>query len=244
MKKGSYGPAAARYLLMAAGVGGLAGFQSAAAQSTSASVSVVSDYRFRGISQTFRRPALQAGVDYAHDQGFYVGSWGSTVDRDFLADTRGLEWDIYGGYRLPVGAGWIMDVGLLQYLYPGETLWNTTEAYVGGTWEWLSIKYSQSVGNNTFGFVDSRGSGYFDLTVTYPLNEGLILIGHAGHQRFRNNSAGNYSDYRLGVNRDWAGFTWGASIYGTDQDFSFSKPGGKTRDLGRTSLVLSISRLF
>ena len=67
-------------------------------------------------------PALQGGVDWAHGSGFYVGTWASTIDDDFLTDTHGVEWDIYGGYKFPLGAGWTGDVGLLQYLYPGESL--------------------------------------------------------------------------------------------------------------------------
>ena len=125
----------ASMLLGAAIVGTSAVPRAAQAQALSANVGVVSDYRFRGVSQSFRRPALQGGVDWAHDSGFYLGTWASTVDDDFLTDTHGIEWDIYGGYKFPVGAGWTLDVGLLQYLYPGESLWNTTELYLGGSWQ-------------------------------------------------------------------------------------------------------------
>ncbi len=214
------------------------------AQSLSANVGVVSDYRFRGVSQSFRRPALQGGVDWAHASGFYLGTWASTVDDDFLTDTHGIEWDVYGGYKFPVGAGWTVDVGILQYLYPGESLWNTTELYLGGSWQWFSVKYSHSISDDTFGFTDSRGSGYLDLTVTYPLRDGLNLIGHVGHQKFRHYSDADYTDYRIGLAYDWGGFTWGASVIGTDEDFAFSKPNGRTKELGKAGLVLSVSKTF
>jgi uncharacterized protein (TIGR02001 family) len=42
-------------------------------------VGFVSDYRFRGISQTFKEPALQGGFDYSHASGFYLGTWASNV---------------------------------------------------------------------------------------------------------------------------------------------------------------------
>ena len=245
MKKTGAGFTTAGLLLSAATLGTAAVPGVAAAESTlTANVAVVSDYRFRGISQSFRRPALQGGADYAHDSGFYIGTWGSTVDKDFLTDTHGIEWDIYGGYKFPVGAGVTMDVGFLQYLYPGESLWNTTELYVGATWEWISVKYSHSVGKDTFGFTDSRGSGYLDLTATYPLMEGLNLIAHVGHQKFKNYGDVDYTDYRLGATYDWSGFTWGASVIGTDEDFTFTKPNGKTRDLGKATVVLSVSKTF
>jgi uncharacterized protein (TIGR02001 family) len=216
----------------------------ASADTLTANVAVTTDYRFRGVSQSFRRPALQGGVDYGHDSGLYIGTWASTVDDDFLTDTRGVELDVYGGYKFPLGKDWLLDVGVLQYLYPGESLWNTTEVYLGATWKFLYLKYSHSVSDDTFGFTDTRGSGYLDLTATYPLQEGLNLIAHVGHQRFRNNSDASYTDYRVGATYDWAGLTWGASVFGTDEDFAFSKPSGKTRDLGKAALVLSVGKTF
>jgi uncharacterized protein (TIGR02001 family) len=216
----------------------------ASADTVTANVAVTTDYRFRGVSQSFRRPALQGGVDYGHDSGLYVGTWASTVDDDFLTDTRGVELDIYGGYKFPLGKDWLLDVGVLQYLYPGESLWNTTELYVGASWNWFSIKYSHSISEDTFGFTDSRGSGYLDLTATYPLREGVNLIAHVGHQKFKNYSDIDYTDYKLGATYDWSGFTWGAAVVGTDEDFTFTKPGGKTKDLGKATVVLSVSKTF
>jgi uncharacterized protein (TIGR02001 family) len=245
VKKTGAGFTTAGFLFAAATLGSTAAVPGvASAQALTANVSLVSDYRFRGVSQSFRRPAVQGGVDWAHDSGFYVGTWASTVDDDFLTDTHGVEWDIYGGYKFPLGAGWTGDVGLLQYLYPGESLWNTTELYVGASWQWLSIKYSHSIGDDTFGFADSRGSGYIDLTATYPLREGLNLIAHLGHQRFHNYSDASYTDYKLGATYDWMGVTWGASVIGTDEDFTFTKPNGKTRDLGKATVVVSVSKTF
>ena len=82
-----------------------------------ANVGLVSDYAYRGWSQTDERPALQGGFDYAHDSGLYAGVWGSNVS--WLSDantdvSNSLELDLYGGYKGTVGAiGY--DVGLLQY---------------------------------------------------------------------------------------------------------------------------------
>jgi len=38
-------------------------------------VSVTTDYRYRGISQTRLKPALQGGADYDLGNGFYIGTW-------------------------------------------------------------------------------------------------------------------------------------------------------------------------
>src|SRR4051812_5648409 len=70
-------------------------------------VSVVSDYRFRGISQSRLDPALQGGVDYALPAGFYIGAWASTIhwikDAGKIANvdtgSAPVEIDLYGGYK-------------------------------------------------------------------------------------------------------------------------------------------------
>ena len=49
--------------------------------SLSGNVSMASDYLFRGISQTGGDAAIQGGLDYSHSSGFYLGTWGSNVDR-------------------------------------------------------------------------------------------------------------------------------------------------------------------
>ena len=43
-------------------------------------IGLFSEYRFRGISQTFAKPALQGGFDYSHSSGLYLGNWNSNVN--------------------------------------------------------------------------------------------------------------------------------------------------------------------
>lgn len=129
--------------------------QSTAAKSphtVTGNLSFVSDYRFRGISQTYDKAALQGGIDYSHTSGFYLGTWGSNVSGLQFNNGSGLEWDFYGGYKF--GAGPVtLDVGLLYYWYPGayyngfaptKPKYNNTEIYIGATWNWLSAKYSMT----------------------------------------------------------------------------------------------------
>ena len=66
---------------------------------------VVTDYRYRGISQSRLKPALQGGVDFAHKSGFYLGTWASTIK--WIKDAGGdapVELDLYGGYKGTAGA--------------------------------------------------------------------------------------------------------------------------------------------
>ena len=89
-------------------------------------VGAVTDYRYRGISQTRLNPALQGGIDFAHKSGFYVGTWASTIK--WIKDAGG---DADAGdrplRRLQVGAGPVsLDVGVLRYLYPSHSLADRT----------------------------------------------------------------------------------------------------------------------
>jgi len=86
----------------------------------SGSVTLVSDYRFRGVSLSGGDPAIQGGVTVTSDSGFYVGTWASSIDdggTDFYGDA---EVDLFGGWSGNVAEGIGLDVGLLYYAYPGN----------------------------------------------------------------------------------------------------------------------------
>jgi uncharacterized protein (TIGR02001 family) len=211
-------------------------------------VGVVTDYRYRGISQSRLRPALQGGADFAHKSGFYVGTWASTIR--WISDAGGdadVELDIYGGYKFtagPVG----LDVGVLRYLYPGSRFGfaphpNTTELYAAGTWGPATLKYSHST-TNLFGFPDSEGSGYLDLSATFDTGFwGLTVTPHVGHQRVRNNSAASYTDWSLTLGKDFGnGLTASAAYVDTDTNVYRSPVGN--RNLGKATLVLGLKYAF
>src|SRR5690349_13178809 len=62
-------------------------------------LTVATDYRFRGISQTFRRPTLQGGFDYSHSSSFYAGNWNYNVSGVQYNNGAALEMDFYAGYK-------------------------------------------------------------------------------------------------------------------------------------------------
>ncbi|MEG1329131.1 MAG: TorF family putative porin, partial [Janthinobacterium sp.] len=68
----------------------------------SANASLTSQYISRGFRQTWGKPALQAGADYAHPSGWSLGTWASTVSDRYIEDAT-VEWDVYGGYGGTVG---------------------------------------------------------------------------------------------------------------------------------------------
>lgn len=75
----------------------------------SANLGVVTDYVNRGLSATDGGPALQGGLDYAHEAGVYAGTWVSNVDND--GDTE-YEYDLYAGFAREAG-NFSYDVGIL-----------------------------------------------------------------------------------------------------------------------------------
>ena len=99
------------------------------------------------------------------------------------------------------------------------------ELYLAGSWKWLTLKYSYSLGD-TFGVDDAKGTWYLDLTGAYPLTEQLTLIGHVGYQKYRG-SIGGVSNDELFSYTDWklelayaleGGWTLGAAYTGTNAE--------------------------
>lgn len=209
-------------------------------------VGAVSDYRYRGISQSRLKPALQGGADFAHKSGVYLGTWASTIK--WIKDAGGdapVELDLYGGYKGSAGAvGY--DLGVLRYQYPSHDLAispNTTELYAAATFGLATLKYSHSV-TNLFGFADSKGSGYLDLSAGFDLDNGLSVTPHIGYQRVKNNSAFSYTDYSIALGKDYGnGLSVSVAAVGTDADRAlYVTPAGKFT--GRNGLVLGAKYTF
>jgi uncharacterized protein (TIGR02001 family) len=215
-----------------------------AASPLSFNVSVTTDYRYRGISQTRLKPALQGGADYDFGNGFYIGTWASTIK--WIKDGGGdadVEIDLYGGFKTELAKGLNLDVGVLHYDYPSNKLnpsANTTELYGALSYSVFTAKYSHSV-TNLFGFADSKQSGYLDLSAALDLGEGFTLTPHVGRQNVRHLSSASYTDYALTLNKDYAGFTFGLAAIGTSTD-TYVGPGNK--NLGKNALVLSVKKTF
>jgi len=210
-------------------------------------VSLTTNYKFRGQDQDATKakavkPALQGGFDYAFgDSGWYVGNWNSSVD---WLTNNSLESDLYGGYKFKAG-GVDLDVGLLTYIYPGNSNGNTTELYGAATLGPATLKYSHSV-SNLFGFANSKNSGYLDLSASFDLGDGWSLAPHIGRQRVAHNSLYSYTDYSLAVNKDIDGLVLSATLVGTDADqaayTTSAAAGGKF--LGKSGLLLSVKKNF
>ena len=262
-----------------------------------ANVTIVNDYRYRGMTQTNFKPALQGGFDYAHESGFYIGNWNSTIS--WISDgypaaansvavynrstSAPVEMDFYLGFKKElIGAGFASDIGILQYYYPTSglrtqvqnatncattsrngcgTVPNTTELYVAQNFTSGPltgfIKFSYAL-TNIFGIYNSKGSYYPDLTVNYDTGfEGITLNGHIGYQKVTNNVGAynfSYTDYKLGITKDFGGGLTGAIAYiGTSQtkvgnDYLWYVPTtsgtGNNKSMGKGGGLISLTKTF
>lgn len=226
---------------------------------TSGSVSLTSDYIFRGISQTDQDPALQAGLEFAADSGFYAGAWGSNIS--WLSDltaagvpvSSSLELDVYGGYRGKLADKVGYDVGALYYWYPGDypsgfNSPDTGEIYAGLTVgpfanATFGAKYSHAV-TDLFGYTDSDGSGYLDVSANWEFVPGWTLNVHGGKQWVENNDVAEYADWKVGVTKAFAnGFSAAVAYSDTDADEPFYT-NAYGNFLGEDTVLLSVTRTF
>ena len=202
----------------------------------SGSLTVTSDYLFRGISQTGEEPALQGGVEFAHDSGFYAGAWGSSISWLSDADpdvSSQVELDGYLGYRGTFGdSGLSYDVGALAYWYPGDypagfSDPDTTELYVGFGFGMFTAKYSHAV-TDLFGLPDSDGSGALDLAAKWEFVPTWMLDAAVGRQWVSGHDGADYAYWKLGVGKSFDnGFSIAAAfndndLIGPDETFTLA----------------------
>lgn len=214
-------------------------------------VMLASEYRFRGIDQTFGEAALQGGVDYAHPSGLYLSNWNSNVHPNAGYPNANLEMDLYGGWKRAFG-DFGVDVGAIYYMYPGSDPGiDNKEIYLGARWQTVSLRYNHSIGEY-FDAPGTRNSSYLDLSATFDFGGGWGMVGHYGKLRMNNLSAGNYEDWKLGVTRELAGYVFGA-VYvdtnangdcGSGEFYCRADAAGRSRDLSRATIVLSVSKTF
>jgi uncharacterized protein (TIGR02001 family) len=215
----------------------------AADSSVAFNAGVVTDYRYRGISQSRLQPALQGGVDFTAG-AFYLGAWGSTIkwikDAPYNGDAN-VEIDLYGGYKGEISKGVTYDIGALAYQYPSNKLKpsaNTFEVYGAITAGHVTAKYSHST-TNLFGAANSKGSGYLDISATFDVG-GFAVTPHIGRQTVKNNSASSYTDYSLAISKEISGITWSATLV----DTNIAVIGGAGKDLGKAGIVLGAKMAF
>ncbi len=155
-----------------------------------ANVTVASNYIYRGITQTNNKPAIQGGFDYAHESGFYIGNWNSSIT--WISDGYGgggqgghavsapIEMDFYAGFKKElIGEGFATDIGVLQYYYPTSGLpssqsnafvtANPASRQASGTTPNTTELYAAQ--NFTFGPVTGFGKFSYAVTTLFGLQQ-------------------------------------------------------------------------
>ncbi|MBN8832214.1 MAG: hypothetical protein J0G94_16725 [Sphingomonadales bacterium] len=212
----------------------------------SGSVGLVTDYRFRGVSQTDQGMAVQGGFSVSHESGVYVGTWGSNLAGWGAFGGSNMELDIYAGYKTAVGAATI-DVGATYYFYPSGldntqfiepyvkvgTALGPVSATVGvayapeqealGRWYFNDVSYAA-------GTPDAPGAKSDNLYVWGDLaggvpNTPLTLKGHLGYSKGNSGlgpngtsiaPTGKYWDWSLGADLALGPVVLGISYVDTD----------------------------
>lgn len=218
------------------------------------SLTLASDYIFRGLTQTNEKPAVQGGLEYDDPSGIYAGFWGSSISWISDASTSeapissNVEFDFYVGYRGKFNDDFGYDVGLYTYYYPGDypagfTSANTTEVYGALSYKFLSLKYSHTL-TNAFGFSDTQNSGYLDLSANYEFVPTWVLNAHVGHQRIDGLGDASYTDYKLGITKNFdKGFSLAVAYYDTNAEKSvYTNMFGHF--VGRSTGVVTVSKAF
>ena len=191
------------------------------ADELTANAEAASNYLWRGLTQSVNEAAVSGGIDYAMDNGFYLGTWASNVSYA-AGDVFSYEHDIYGGYAFESN-GISYDIGYLYYNYDDEAQFDFSEIYgsvgIGAFTVGLNLLVDTEANEGPrqdFGF----GQAYY-LYADYAteIRDGLELGVHLGYHEGDfseafNGVPGAYVDYNVSLSKD--GFMF--MISATDLD--------------------------
>ena len=242
------------------------------AHTFTANVGLITDYVFRGISQTSHGAAIQGGIDYAHSSGFYAGVWGSNVSwiYDTAATTGGspsMELDTYLGFKNAFAEDFSYDVGFVRYNYLGKytaaagyAKADTDEIYGALGYKWFTAKYSYGLGN-FLTVPGAAGTNYLELNASVPVaDSGFTVAAHVGKQTYKGAGAAaaaaittgapgtgtpTYTDYKVGVTKDFSGYVLGLAYTNTNVSSFYTTPVATTNSmLGKSAVALSLTHSF
>ena len=215
------------------------------------SAAIVSDYRFRGISQSNKRFAAQASATLTHSSGFYGSFWASSID-DYVAAGSDTELDLIGGYSTTVG-GLTLDAGGLYYVYSTASKGANTdflELYgsVKGTVGPATLKVGAAYAPKSNAL--TVGSGKEDNLYVYGEASATIpdtpfgVAAHLGHSFDKSFiTGGKYTNWSLGATYTWRAATFGISYVDTDMPYG-QFVNGFGKDEGKAGVVASVTYAF
>ncbi|WP_293645915.1 TorF family putative porin [Thiolapillus sp.] len=195
----------------------LLGATSMAQAELTANIGATSNYLWRGVSQTGDAAAISGGIDWAHDSGFYLGTWASNID---WGNGSGAEVDFYGGFANEIG-DFGYDLGLIYYYYPTSSFDDSdfTEISATGSWKFLEAGIAYTVnGQADSDGPFSNGDIYYHISASFDVAETWSVGGTYGYYDFDTSKSKwddvygdpDYGHIQLDVTKsagDWGDFT-------------------------------------
>jgi len=187
------------------------------------SAALVSDYRYRGISLSDGRPAIQGGLELTAD-GWFAGGWTSTTRNN---ENSGSEVDLYAGRRGMIGTSHYMLTGY-YYVDPRRSVMNYAElqALVSRPVGKIELEFETSVAPEQAHL--DEPDFYLAAGLSLPLeNHSISLSVHAGYE---DGSWDHKADWDVGADYHHASLHIGAHLIG-------AQGGGCRSATARTALV-------
>lgn len=184
----------------------VAALPAAAEVSVSGNVALSSDYYYRGVDQS-GGPALSGGFDVDFGNGFYVGTWASSI-----GFSGGLEFDYYAGYSAEINEEWSYDVGYLFYGYPqGPSTEEFSEIYGSVSYTDFTLGFA----NSSDWYASTGSYTYIYADYSLALSEDYSLGFHYGTSS-ADAAANEYDDYSITLSTEAAGVAFDISWISTD----------------------------
>ena len=146
-----------------------------------ATVTLASEYVYRGQALSDGNPAVQAGVDYEHGSGFFLGAWASTVDLENFGGRRDAELDFYLGWHYAPDGPVDVAATVLRYTWPGQSTYfdyDYTEFLLNATLlDTWSLEYGYS--DDIYGW-NATGQ-HWELRGDWPLRNAWVVSAGAGY---------------------------------------------------------------
>lgn len=200
---------------------------------------LTSEYIYRGLAMSDGDPAIQAGVDYEHDGGLFVGAWATTIDLTSPLGQRDIELDYYAGYHYAADGPVSATLTLLRYTYPGQTglhSYDHHEVLFEAAWR---DRYSIELGytGNLYGL--EKVGRHWELRSLWPTANAWVISARLGGNDLTGIGASRYLHWDIGASARFSRLTVDLRWFDNEE------PGGSTFQTSADSqFVVGISVAF
>lgn len=175
----------------------------------SGSMTFVSNYVFRGLTQSKNLPAVQGSLYYTFPIGVYLNLWGSNVR--FNDDSGAtVELDTIAGYRNGIGDNFTYDLSVARYNYPGASQIDYNEFIALANFYFLQASFAYSndySGTNTTSKYYNGGINYtIPAQYLYGIQD-VSITALVGHAVFSQSVSPNYTDYSASIAKKIKNYT-------------------------------------